>query len=49
VPYALASRFEKGVLVLHAKFGKGVVLAVEGTRIDVLFAEGRKKLGHAPG
>jgi len=31
--------------VTHPKFGKGVVLAVEEQRMDVLFAEGKKKLG----
>jgi hypothetical protein len=46
VPYALTSKFEKGALLTHAKFGKGIVLAVEGARIEVLFEEGLKKLGH---
>jgi hypothetical protein len=44
--YALTSRFDKGALVLHPKFGKGVVVGVEPLRIEVLFAEGVKKLGH---
>lgn len=46
-PYALASTFSKGALLVHPKFGKGVVTAAEGTRIEVLFEEGTKKLGHA--
>ncbi len=46
-PYALTSRFAKGQLLAHPKFGKGVVIGVEGPRIEVLFEEGPKKLGHA--
>ena len=46
VPYAFTSRFEKGALLLHSKFGKGVVVGVEPQRIEVLFEEGLKKLGH---
>ena len=45
--YAMTSRYAKGQLVSHAKFGKGVVVGVEGTRIEVLFEDGPKKLGHA--
>ncbi len=47
VPYAMSTRFTKGQLVLHSKFGKGVVVGVEPLRIEVLFEEGPKKLGHA--
>ena len=47
VPYALATKFEKGALISHPKFGKGIVVNVEGPRIEVLFEEGAKKLGHA--
>jgi hypothetical protein len=47
VPYAMTSRFAKGQLLSHVKFGKGVVTGVEGSRIEVLFEEGPKKLGHA--
>lgn len=46
VAYAMTERFEKGALVRHAKFGKGVVVGVEPQRIEVLFEEGTKKLGH---
>ena len=49
VPFALSSRFAKGDLILHSKFGKGIVLSVEGTRIEVLFQDGKKKLGHMTG
>jgi hypothetical protein len=47
VPFALSSRFAKGDLIMHPKFGKGLVLDVEGARIQVLFQDGKKKLGHA--
>jgi len=47
VPFVMSSRYAKGSLILHSKFGKGLVLGVEGTRIEVLFQEGKKKLGHA--
>jgi hypothetical protein len=46
-PYALSTRFAKGALIQHASFGKGVVRDVVGTRIEVLFEAGIKKLGHA--
>ena len=46
-PYALATTFKKGQLVLHPKFGKGAISVVEGTRIEILFEDGMKKLGHA--
>ncbi len=45
--YGLASRFAKGQLLAHPKFGKGVVTNVEGPRIEVLFQDGPKKLGHS--
>jgi hypothetical protein len=47
VPFAMSTRFAKGDLILHSKFGKGMVLGVEGGRIEVLFQDGKKKLGHA--
>ena len=47
VMYSMASRYTKGQLVLHTKFGKGVVIGVEPQRIEVLFEDGPKKLGHA--
>jgi hypothetical protein len=46
-PFAMSTRFSKGDLITHPKFGKGLVLGVEGTRIEVLFQDGKKKLGHA--
>ena len=45
-PFAMSSRFLKGDFIRHPKFGKGVVLGVEGPRIEVLFQDGKKKLGH---
>jgi hypothetical protein len=47
LPYSLNARFERGALIQHPKFGRGVVLVVEGSKVEVLFAEGKKKLGHA--
>ncbi len=44
-PYSMKSKFERGALINHPKFGKGVVLGVEDQRMDVLFADGKKKLG----
>ena len=49
LPYAMSSRFAKGQLIDHSKFGKGVVTAIEGANIVVLFKDGKKKLGHAIG
>jgi hypothetical protein len=45
IPFVLSTRYAKGSLILHPKFGKGLVLGVEGTRIEVLFQDGKKKLG----
>ena len=49
VPYALTNHYPKGSLIAHTAFGKGLVLNVDGTRVEVLFESGKKKLGHAPG
>jgi hypothetical protein len=46
VPFLLSSRYAKGDFISHPKFGKGLVLGVEGPRIEVLFKDGKKKLGH---
>ena len=45
-PYSMKSKYERGGLISHPKFGKGIVTGVEDQRIEVLFAEGKKKLGH---
>ena len=47
VPYALTTKFDRGALVNHPKFGKGVVIRAEGKQIDVRFQDGDRKLGHA--
>jgi hypothetical protein len=47
--YVPATRFEKGALLTHSKFGKGAVVGVEGNKIEVLFQDGPKKLGHGAG
>jgi len=47
VPYALTSKFDKGALINHAKFGKGIVIRSEGKLIDVRFQDGDRKLGHS--
>ena len=47
VPYALTAKYDKGALISHPKFGKGVVTKVEGAKLEVCFEEGTKKLGHA--
>ncbi len=47
VPYSLKSHFEKGALVMHPKFGKGLVVSAERAIVDVLFQDGVKKLGHS--
>jgi hypothetical protein len=44
--YAMTERFAKGELINHAKFGKGLVIEAEPQRVEVLFQEGPKKLGH---
>ncbi len=46
-PFAMTATYAKGALITHPKFGKGVVVAVEGLRVEVLFADGMKKLSHA--
>ena len=46
-PYALASKFSLGSLVVHPKFGKGVIVEVEPQKVGVLFEDGRRKLGQS--
>lgn len=45
-PYSITATYARNDLVRHPKFGKGIVTLVEGSRIEVLFEEGSKKLGH---
>ena len=44
--YAQGLTFEKDALVNHAKFGKGLVVEVDGNKLHVLFEEGIRKLLH---
>jgi len=44
--YATGSTFEKDALVAHSKFGKGIVLEVDGNKVQILFEEGIRKLLH---
>lgn len=46
VPYTISKVYTRGDYVLHAKFGKGWVIGVEPSKVDVLFEEGTKKLAH---
>jgi hypothetical protein len=48
-PYSMKTHYQKGALLSHPKFGKGVVVGFEGKVAVVLFADGPKKLGHGPG
>ena len=42
IPFLLSSRYAKGDLIFHPKFGKGLVLVVEGPRIEVLFTTAKE-------
>jgi hypothetical protein len=44
--YNPAKTFAMGAMILHAKFGKGVVVEVDGNKMQILFEEGTKKLMH---
>jgi len=44
--YAPEQTFEKDALVAHAKFGKGIVVEVDGNKVHVLFEEGIRRLLH---
>ncbi len=46
VSYSIKTKFERGALIAHPKFGKGVVVGVEDQRIDVLFQDAKRKLAH---
>jgi hypothetical protein len=46
-PYALGSTYVLGALVAHSKFGKGVVIEVEAQKVNVLFEDAPRKLGHS--
>lgn len=44
--YSMGARFALGQLITHPKFGKGVVTDVDALRVEILFEDGKKKLGH---
>jgi hypothetical protein len=46
-PWSLTTSFARNEVIEHPKFGKGLVVFVQGTKIQVLFQEGTKMLGHA--
>jgi hypothetical protein len=46
-PYSMSATFAKNDLVSHPKFGKGVVTLVESSRVEILFEDAARKLGHA--
>jgi len=46
MPYVMSARLQVGQLVAHAKFGRGVVVSAEAQRVEILFEDGKKKLGH---
>jgi hypothetical protein len=46
--YSLKSSYDRGALINHTKFGKGIVLKVEDAHVVVLFQDGEKKLGAVP-
>lgn len=48
-PYSMASTFKMGALVVHPKFGKGVIVEVERLKVGVLFEDGPRKLGQSVG
>jgi hypothetical protein len=44
--YDMTAKYVSGAFINHAAFGKGVVLTADAQRIEVLFADGKRKLGH---
>ena len=44
--YAPTARYTLEAMVIHPKFGKGVVVDVDEQRVEVLFQDGAKKLAH---
>jgi hypothetical protein len=45
--WSMSTSFARDEIIEHPKFGKGVVVMVQGAKIQVLFQEGTKMLGHA--
>jgi hypothetical protein len=46
-PWSMTASFARDERIEHPKFGRGLVVLVQGTKIQVLFQEGTKMLGHA--
>jgi hypothetical protein len=44
--YSQGGRYEQNALVNHPKFGKGIVVEVDGNKVHVLFEEGVRRLLH---
>jgi hypothetical protein len=44
--YSQGSRYELNTLLNHPKFGKGIVVEVDGNKVHVLFEEGPRRLLH---
>jgi hypothetical protein len=44
VNYTMREHFTLGTLLSHPRFGKGIVLNVEGQKMEVLFADSKKRL-----
>ncbi|MDP3278699.1 MAG: hypothetical protein Q8Q09_26145 [Deltaproteobacteria bacterium] len=45
--WSMTAHFNQNELLEHPKFGRGVVVFVQGPRIEVLFQDGKKMLGHS--
>jgi hypothetical protein len=45
-PYVTSGRYMAEALLVHPVFGKGIVVAADPQRIEVLFRDGPKKLVH---
>ena len=48
-PYSVKNTYTVGDLLMHPRYGKGVVSFVEDNKIDVLFEDGARKLAHGLG
>lgn len=42
--YAPSGQLREGAFIAHAKFGKGLVVEVDGSKASILFEDGVKKL-----
>ena len=48
IPYGMDKAFEKGDLINHSKLGIGLVTGmIDPTKMDVLFADGVKRMAHS--